>query len=91
MMVIFVDQHKEQYGVEPICKQIQIAPSNYYEHKVRERDPDRLPDRIKRERSLKATYSVYGRIISKFMAPTKSGGSCYEKVLLLLAAPLSGC
>ncbi|SDX27739.1 hypothetical protein BCL69_108111 [Nitrosomonas communis] len=30
-MVIFVDQHKEQYGVEPICEQIQIALSSYYD------------------------------------------------------------
>ena len=26
VMPIFVDQHKEQYGVEPICKQIQDCP-----------------------------------------------------------------
>jgi transposase InsO family protein len=52
MTVAFVDQHREQYGVEPICSQIQIAPSSYYEHKARERDPDRLPDRIKRDRAL---------------------------------------
>ena len=67
-MVIFVDQHKEQYGVEPICEQIQIAPSSYYEHKARERDPDRLPDRIKRDKELesdiqrvwKNNFKVYG-------------------------------
>ncbi|WP_143037940.1 hypothetical protein [Nitrosomonas sp. Nm58] len=54
VMVIFVDQHKEQYGVKPICKQIQIAPASYYEHKARERDPDRLPDRIKRDKELES-------------------------------------
>lgn len=67
-MAIFVDQHKEQYGVEPICRQIQIAPSSYYEHKARERDPDRLPDRIKRDKELesdiqrvwKNNFKVYG-------------------------------
>ncbi|SFM84460.1 IS3 family transposase [Nitrosomonas communis] len=47
-----VDQHREQYGVEPICSKIQIVPSSYYEHKARERDPDRLPDRTKRDRAL---------------------------------------
>jgi len=46
-MLVFVDQHKAQYGVEPVCKQIQIAPSGYYEHKTRERDPDRLPECLK--------------------------------------------
>jgi hypothetical protein len=66
--MVFVDQHKEQYGVEPICRQIQIAPSSYYEHKARERDPDRLPDRIKRDRALEreiqrvwdSNFKVYG-------------------------------
>ena len=51
-MAIFVDQHKAQYGVEPICRQIQIAPSSYYERKARERDPDRLPERLRRDRRL---------------------------------------
>jgi putative transposase len=68
MTMVFVDQHKEQYGVEPICRQIQIAPSSYYEHKARERDPDRLPDRIKRDRALEreiqrvwdSNFKVYG-------------------------------
>ncbi len=52
MIVTFVDSNKAAYGVEPICRQIQIAPSSYYEHKVRERDPDRLSDRIKRDMRL---------------------------------------
>ena len=68
MRVLFVDQHKEQYGVEPICRQIQIAPSSYYEHKACERDPDRLSDRIKRDKALecdiqrvwKNNFKVYG-------------------------------
>lgn len=67
-MVVFVDQHKAQCGVEPICRQIQIAPSSYYEHKARERDPDRLPDRLKRDRELERdiqrvwenNFKVYG-------------------------------
>lgn len=51
-MMGFINQHKDQYGVEPICRQIQIAPSSYYEQKARERDPDRLPERIKRNKAL---------------------------------------
>ena len=67
-MAIFVDQHKAQYGVEPICRQIQIALSSYYERKARERDPDRLPERLKRDRRLERdiqrvwenNFKVYG-------------------------------
>lgn len=51
-MVTFIDSNKAKYGVEPICGQIQIAPSSYFDHKARERDPDRLPDRIKRDMRL---------------------------------------
>ena len=67
-MVAFVDSNKAEYGVEPICNEIWIAPSNYYEHKARERDPDRLPDRINRDMRLeldiqgvwKDNFRVYG-------------------------------
>lgn len=65
---MFIDQHRQRYGVEPICRQIQIAPSSYYEHKVREHDPERLPARIKRDRILEheirrvwdENFRVYG-------------------------------
>lgn len=68
MMMLFVDSNKAGYGVEPICRQIQIAPSSYYEHKRRARDPDRLPDRFKRDMKLEleiqrvweGNFRVYG-------------------------------
>lgn len=44
-MVAFIDQHRSEFGVESICKQLPIAPSAYYEQKARERDPGRLPER----------------------------------------------
>ena len=43
MMVDFIDVHREDYGVEPICSELEIAPSTYYEHQVRRADPSRLP------------------------------------------------
>jgi hypothetical protein len=42
-MVDFVDEHRDEYGVEPICETLPIAPSIYYEHARRRRDPDRRP------------------------------------------------
>ena len=30
-MVRFVDEHREAYGVEPICEVLPIAPSTYFE------------------------------------------------------------
>ena len=51
-MVSFIDEHRESYGVEPICETLPIALSTYYEHKARERDPERLPERVKRDQEL---------------------------------------
>jgi putative transposase len=45
----FIDEHREVYGVEPICKVLPIAPSTYYEEKAREADPSRLPARSHRD------------------------------------------
>ena len=67
-MVAFVDAHREAYGVEPICAQLPIAPSTYYEVKARERDPARRPARAQRDAALRpeidrvwhANFDVYG-------------------------------
>jgi beta-phosphoglucomutase-like phosphatase (HAD superfamily) len=48
-MTSFVDEHREAYGVEPICTLLPIAPSTYYEHKARQADPSRLPERARRD------------------------------------------
>jgi len=48
-MVSFIDAHRGAYGVEPICGQLPIAPSTYYEHKARQADPSRLPGRAQRD------------------------------------------
>jgi transposase InsO family protein len=52
MMVAFIDAHRAEYGVEPICAELPIAPSTYYEHKAREADPGRLPPRTVRDAEL---------------------------------------
>ena len=31
-MTAFIDEHREVYGVEPICRVLPIAPSTSYEH-----------------------------------------------------------
>ncbi len=48
-MVAFIDAHRAEYGVEPICAELPIAPSTYYELKARERDPGRVPARHRRD------------------------------------------
>jgi transposase InsO family protein len=53
-MVAFIDQHKDQYGVEPVCSVLPIAPSTYYEHAKRRRQPERRPARHKRDDELQS-------------------------------------
>ena len=67
-MVGFIDAHRDEYGVEPICEQLPISPSTYYEMKARQADPARLPARTRRDGELKAeigrvhaaNFGVYG-------------------------------
>lgn len=34
-MIGFIDDQRKQYGVEPICRVLPIAPSTYHEHAAR--------------------------------------------------------
>jgi putative transposase len=52
-MVAFIDEHREEYGVEPICRILPIAPSTYYEQKAQEADPERRSGRARRDEKLK--------------------------------------
>ena len=67
-MRAFIDDHREAYGVEPICKVLPIAPSTYYEHAARKADPERRPARLRRDEALctqvqrvwSENFAVYG-------------------------------
>ena len=62
-MVAFIDDHRDAYGVEPICTVLPIAPSTYYDAKARPPSP-----RTVRDEQLKtqiravwdANWQVYG-------------------------------
>jgi transposase InsO family protein len=67
-MVQFIDEHRETYGVEPICRVLPIAPATYYWHKARAVDPTRRSARAQRDdvvrgaiqRVYDANQQVYG-------------------------------
>ena len=48
-MIAFIDNDREAYGVESICRVRPIAPSTYREHVARRRDPEKLSARAKRD------------------------------------------
>lgn len=40
-MISFIDEHRDVYGVEPICRVLPIAPSTYYLHAAQRADPNK--------------------------------------------------
>jgi len=48
-MIAFIDDHRAAYGVEPICRELPIAPSTYYAHAARRADPAKAPSRVRRD------------------------------------------
>jgi transposase InsO family protein len=67
-MVAFIDDHREQFGVEPICRELPIAPSTYFKRKAEARDPRRRSPRAQQDAILRAIiqriwnehHQVYG-------------------------------
>ncbi|WP_425333271.1 IS3 family transposase [Acidovorax temperans] len=64
----FVDQQRNAFGVEPLCKVLQIAPSAYWRHAALVREPHKRCARAKRDELLmpqiqrvwQANMQVYG-------------------------------
>jgi len=64
----FIDEHRDEYGVEPICRVLPIAPSTYRAHAARQADPRLRSDRVKVdeilspevERVWNENFQVYG-------------------------------
>ena len=67
-MIAFIDEHRDAYGVEPICRVLPIAPSSYHECVAQRRDPGRQSARSQRDEVLKPevmrvfaeNFGVYG-------------------------------
>jgi putative transposase len=59
----FVDQHRDRFGVEPICRQLQIAPSTYYARRTRPASARAARDAVLQEQIatiFRDNYGVYG-------------------------------
>lgn len=67
-MIAFVDDHREVYRVEPICKVLPIAPSTYHAHVAQRIDAGKPSARARRDADLKieirrvfaGNFGVYG-------------------------------
>ena len=61
------------YGVEPICRQVQIAPSTYYRHKALEAELGLRCQRYHQDEALKPEIMRVWQETSNAMASEKSG------------------
>ena len=52
-MIQFIEDHRDDHGVEPICRVLPIAPATFYDNMAKRADPSRLSDRAKRDAELK--------------------------------------
>ena len=67
-MIALVDDHRQAYGVEPICRVLRIAPSTYHAHAAARTDPAKASARARQDLVLmeqiqrvhEANFGVYG-------------------------------
>ncbi len=67
-MVGFINDHRDQFGVESICAVLPIAPSTYFRYRAEQRDPTRRSARRQRDAVLcglirriwETNHRVYG-------------------------------
>lgn len=67
-MIAFIDDHRRAYGVEPICRELPIAPSTDHARAGRRTDPSKAPPRVCRDAALRGeirriweeNFRVYG-------------------------------
>ncbi|HHX88264.1 MAG TPA: IS3 family transposase [Paracoccus sp.] len=67
-MIRFIEEHRADHGVEPICRVLPIAPATFYDNLAKRADPSRLSTRVQRDIELKpeieqvfeGNLSVYG-------------------------------
>lgn len=93
--VAFIDEHKERFGVEPICRVLsqagwQVAPSTYYAAKNRQRRPSaraRRDEALKQEIIRVWTDKRQGR---RLYGARRSGGSCAARASAWPAARSNG-
>lgn len=88
-MRAFIDRYRHAYGVEPICRVMQVAPSGYWRHAAQQRNSALRCARIQRddvlsvdiERVWQANLQVYGA--------TRCGANCNVRELTWPAVPWS--
>ena len=84
-MIQFIDDHKDEFRVEPVCRHLPIAPQTYYAAKTREPSLRSITDEGPTTRIQEIHASNYGVYrVGKFTP------NCVGRAARLPAARLSG-
>jgi hypothetical protein len=67
-VIAFIDEHRDDYGFEPTCWVLPIAPSTNHKHSAQQRDTSRLSSLAQRDWALKPevmrgfaeNFGIYG-------------------------------
>jgi len=68
MVMSFIGDHHEELGIEPICRELRVAPSSWHEHAARLADPGKRSARARRDDVIRddirrvhgASFGLYG-------------------------------
>jgi hypothetical protein len=68
MVIGFINAHHKELGIEPICRELAVAPSSWHEHAVRLADASKRSTsarrddvlRVQIERAHAASFGLYG-------------------------------
>ena len=84
-MTRFIETHRERFGGEPICRELQVAPSTYYAARQRPRSARRIRDEALQVKLRQVHAEHFGST-----AHASSGASSRARASWSLAAPWSG-
>jgi putative transposase len=84
-VIVYVDQHRDEFGVEPICSVLQFAPRTYFAARARP-----LSVRAVRDGELKPVIARVHAEHFGVTASTRCGRSSTAKASGSLAAPWPG-
>jgi hypothetical protein len=70
MVMGFIEAHHKDLGIEPICRELAVAPSSWHEHAARLADASKRSARAQRDDTLRAqierahaaSFGLYGRL-----------------------------
>jgi hypothetical protein len=81
MMMSFIDSHRRDLGIEPIYRELAIAPSSYHEHARRLADPASVRPVLAGMMRSRRRSSASTRPVPASTVRAMSGASCCAMVL----------